>query len=170
MNARVALACFSLALASCSDSHGLDGDASVGADGGSSSYAGAYLTPECAPDDGAALSLLLFDAAVPECSADSERRSLTFYIFQGSSLFFPIEAPETITSSAASGGFGNGSATECPGGTPPCRVSMEWSITFETFQEDVGASGSYSITFADGETVTGRFDASWCSPGSIVCG
>lgn len=170
MDARAALACLSLILASCSDSHGRDGDASAGADGGSMSYAGAYISPDCAPDDGGALRLQLWDAPVPECSADTARRSLSFYIFQGSSLFFPIEAGETITSSAASGGFGNGSATECPGGTPPCRVSMDWSITFDTFQEDVGASGSYSITFAGGETATGRFDASWCSPGPIVCG
>lgn len=171
MNARAPQAVLSLLLVACSGSHLPVDDGGGGEDsGGASVYTGAYVSPECAPDDGAALRITLWEAAVPECSADPARRSLSFYLFEGSSTFFPIEPPETITSSSAGGGFGNGSATECPGGTPPCRVSQDWSLTFESFLPDAGASGTYSVTFADGETIRGRFDASWCSPAPILCG
>lgn len=161
----------------CSGSHGLGADAGPRADApatldasGSGDYAGAYLSPECAPDDGPALRLTLFDVAVPECSADTSARSLSFYLFSGTDDIFPITAPVTITSSSAGGGLGNGSATECPGGSPPCRSSQDWSLTFETFTQDVGATGTYAITFADGSSASGRFDASWCSFAPPTCG
>lgn len=161
----------SVFLASCAESHGTGDDAGDPArDAGAPSYAGAYISPECAPDDGAALRLTVWEGAVPECSADPARRSLSFYFFEGTDTFFPIVAPETITSRTTSGGFGNGSATACPGGTPPCRVSQDWSLTFESFEDGVGASGSYSITFADGTMESGRFDASWCSFAPPTCG
>jgi len=150
----------SLLLASCSTA--LPDAADGGGDAGS--FAGAFLSPDCAPDDGAALSLRLYEVAVPECSADTDHRVLSFYLFEGATSFLPIEAGETLTSSSASG-----SATACPGGEAPCRSGESWSLTFETYAEGTGASGTYTVTFDDGETVSGRFDAAWCDPG-VVCG
>ncbi len=166
-----------LLLGACSGSHGLGDDAGTGEDAGTSvdaatagGYAGAYIGPECAPDDGLAYYLTLWDGAVPECSADPARRSLSFYLFEGTDSFLPITAPVTINSNRTGGGFGNGSATECPGGSPPCRTAESWTLTFETFEDDAGASGTYSLTFADGSTTSGRFDASWCSFAPPMCG
>ncbi len=168
-------------LASCTGSHGPDNDAGTPAndaatvdaatfaDAGTAEYAGSYVTPDCAPDDGPAIRLLMWEVPVPECSADPSHGSLELYIFGGTDSVFPITAPVTITSSGAGGGLGNGSATECPGGTPPCRTSSDWSVTVETYEENAGASGTYTVTFA-GETVSGRFDASWCSFAPPTCG
>lgn len=161
MRNRTALLAALALLGACGESHVGD-DGAVPEDAPSStSFAGAYLTPECAPDDGEAYTLLLWAAAVPECSADGTQRSLSFYIFEGAERFFPIEPTETVSS---------GSATLCPGGEAPCRTSSEWSVTFDDFVADSGASGSYSVTFDGGETITGTFDASWCAPAPLMCG
>jgi hypothetical protein len=91
-------------------------------------------------------------------------------LFEGTDLFFPLVDGTSITSSASGGGFGNGTATACPGGTPPCQSSQTWTLTFDTFQDMNSASGSYSITWEDGSNASGRFDASWCEPFPPLCG
>lgn len=156
-----------VALVGCGQSH-------AGGDAGSASdatvvgaYAGAYVARECGPDDGPALRLTLWDAAVPECGADPDRRSLDVYLHDGASSVFPIEAGETVTSTVAAS---NGTATECPGGTPPCRSTQDWSITFTTFVQGSRAAGTYRVTFADGAGATGSFDATWCEPVPPLCG
>lgn len=158
----------SLSLAGCSESHApaVDGAASdtpaVGA------YAGAYVMNDCGPADGRALRLILWTFPVPECSADPARPSLEFYLY-GS--FFPITPGATITVTPPSGGgLGDGSATACPGGTPPCRTSQDFTLTFATFTEDAEASGTYSVRHADGTTDSGSFAASWCEAFPPICG
>lgn len=148
-------------LTACSSAHVGSDDAAIADDAGV--FTGAYLTPDCAPNDGAALTLTLYEAPVPECSADPDRRSLTFYFYPESAELFPIEAGDTIDSTNA-----GGSVSQCPGGTPPCRAADSWSITFTTYEEEGAASGTYTATF-DGETISGSFDATWCNPG-LVCG
>lgn len=154
----------SLVLCACSSTH-------VGDDGSTpSDFAGAYIRRDCAPDDGLAYRLLLWDQAVPECSADGARRSLSFTIFEGTDLFFPLSNGTSITSTASGVGFGNGTATACPGGTPPCLSSQSWTLTFDTFEDMSRANGSYSITWEDGSTTSGRFDATWCEVSPPLCG
>lgn len=147
----------------CSESHA-GGDASTDG-GGTSAYAGAYVMDECGPADGQALRVILFDGAVPECSADPDRRSLSLYLY---GAIFPITAGATITSSSASGA--TASAALCPGGTPPCQTSSDLTVTFDTFVDAASASGSYTITWADGSSDAGTFAAEWCTSGPIVCG
>lgn len=161
-----------LLLGACSSTHtGVDDGGSSGSDaGGASDFAGAYIGRDCAPDDGLAYRILLWDVAVPECSADPARRSLSFYIFSGTDVIFPLADGSVVTSTTSSGGFGNGSATLCPGGTPPCLTSQEFTLRFDRFTDMSGASGTYTIMFETGPQ-TGRFDASWCEGfGPPMCG
>jgi hypothetical protein len=119
---RPRLVAFTALLTACSGSHG-------GADAGPA--ASAFASDECAPDDGRALRIVISDA-IDACAADPSQPSIDFYLFSGTDSVFPIVAPATITSESGTT-FGNGSATECPGGTPPCRTSQDWSITFDVF-------------------------------------
>ncbi len=156
----------SILLCACSSTHLVD-------DGGvpSGPYAGAYIGRDCAPDDGLAYRILLYEVAASDCGSDGVSRSLSFYFFEGSDRFFPLMSGSTVTSTTSSGGFGNGSATACPGGTPPCRTSQTFTLTFDTFDDMSRAAGSYSITWEDGETANGTFDASWCEGfGPPLCG
>jgi hypothetical protein len=146
----------------CGTSHS-GGDASADG-GGTSDFAGAYVMDTCGPADGPALQVILFDAAVPECSADTDRRSLSFYVYGAR---FPITAGTTVTSSSASA---TGGASFCLGGASPCQTSSDFTITFDTFVDGASASGSYSISWTDGSTDAGTFGAEWCMSGPILCG
>ena len=137
-------------------------------DAGASQYTGAYVARACGPADGPALTLLLYAASVPAtCSADPTRPSLDFFIHDLGGATLPPTPGSTITSTAAAS---NGSATECPGGAPPCLTSDDWSVTFDTFTVDGPASGSYTIHWLDATSTTGSFDATNCSAGPVICG
>lgn len=157
----VALGLF--AMIGCGESH-TGGDASADS-GGTSDFAGAYVMDACGPADGHALQVLLYDVAVPDCSADTSRRTLAFYLY---GPVFPITPGTTVTSSSASGA--TGSATLCPGGTPPCQTSGDFTITFDTFVDGTSASGSYTVTWGDGSSDAGTFGAEWCTVGPVICG
>jgi hypothetical protein len=151
----------------CSETHGTVGD-DAGRDAPASGrYAGAYVMNECGPADGAANRLILWAFPVPECSADPAQPSLDFYLHGD---FLPITAGETITVTPPSSGLGGGRATACPGGTPPCRTSQDFTLTFATFEADVGARGTYEVRFADGTSESGSFDATWCQAFPPLCG
>ena len=126
---------------------------------GGSPFAGAYLIETCGPDGGAGLQILLYAVPVPECSADLDRPSLTINLYEGADLFFPITDGETVTSTAS---HNNGSASYCPGGEAPCRVTGDWAVTFTSYAEGGSAMGTYSLTFPDDE-MTGDFDALLCT-------
>ena len=64
---------------------------------------------------------------------------------------------------------GNGSATRCPGGTPPCQTATSGEVTFLTFEDGVRAAGTYTIAFDGGSPEAGSFDATWCA-GPPGCG
>lgn len=151
-----------LILSACSSSH-IETDAGSGTDSGSSTstYAGAYMGRGCAPDDGPAYVITLWDGAVPECTTDPTMRTLEFY-FEG----VAISSGTTLTSST----LAFASVSECPGGSPPYHVSSDFTLDFTAFTELASASGTYAITWTDGSTSSGSFDASWCEVTPPFCG
>ena len=117
------------------------------------------VSPDCGPADGPALRFGFFQSRLPgRCDGDPGLRSVSLYVHDLGGATFPPVAPTTISSTASSGG----SASECPGGSPPCRISGDFSLTLDSYTEGVGATGSYTIAWPDGSTTTGAFDAEWC--------
>jgi len=142
------------------------GDAPSGAD--ADVMENAFIARSCGPADGPALQLTISDFLDPSmCTADPLRASTMFYIHDLGGASLPPTAGATITSTAAAS---NGNATQCPGGSPPCRLSEEWSITFATYSDTGGATGQYTITWIGGEVSTGSFVATRCETGPILCG
>jgi hypothetical protein len=129
---------------------------------------GAYVADSCGPADGPALQITISDTLDPtSCSADPMRASTSFYLHDLGGATLPPAAGSTFTSTAAAS---NGSAVQCPGGSPPCRLSETFSITFTRYEIDGGATGQYTITWEGGETSTGNFDAARCESGPVICG
>ena len=129
---------------------------------------GSYVSDTCGPADGPALQITISEFLDPAaCTADPLHASTSFYIHDLAGGTLPPSAGTTITSTAAAS---NGSASQCPGGSPPCRVSEDWSITFTSYAVDGGAAGQYTITWGDGSTSVGSFDATRCEHGPILCG
>jgi hypothetical protein len=129
---------------------------------------GAYVADSCGPADGPALQITISDTLDPtSCSADPMRASTSFYLHDLGGATLPPAAGSTFTSTAAAS---NGSAVQCPGGSPPCRLSETFSITFTRYEADGGATGQYTITWEGGETSTGNFDAVRCESGPVICG
>jgi hypothetical protein len=126
------------------------------------------ISRACGPADGFALRLGLYESPpLAECAGDPLEGSLTFFIHDLGGATLPPTSGTVVTSTLASS---NGVADECPGGTPPCRTSQTWSVTFDSYTEDVGATGSYSVTWEGGEISTGNFSAVWCDRGPVICG
>ena len=153
MLARIIIPALALALAACGSSHSGD-------DGGAGIYAGAHVRYACGPADGPAYELVLYEAGAP-CAPDSNTRSLRWLFYDD-----PITAGTVVTSTSTSSA---GWVGFCPGGDAPCVTSETWRISFDSFEPDVGASGSYSVTWPDGSVETGTFDATWCGE-PPVCG
>lgn len=127
-----------------------------------------FVSRTCGPADGPALTLTISDFLdATTCSADGERASTYFFIHDLGGATIPPTSGATITSSTAES---NGTATHCPGGSPPCRLSETWSVTFTTYADDGGASGQYVIMWEGGETSTGTFQATRCTSGPVICG
>lgn len=128
----------------------------------------AFIARSCGPADGPALQITISDFRDPSmCTADPLRPSTMFYVHDLGGASLPPTAGATITSTMASS---NGSATQCPGGSPPCRLSEDWSITFATYEDRGGATGQYTITWIGGEVSTGTFVATRCEAGPVLCG
>ena len=79
-----------------------------------------------------------------------------------------ITPPETFQ---LAGIVSDGSVSYCPAGDgPPCVLPVAGTITFETYELDGPASGSFVIDLGD-ELIEGDFDAERCEPASpIRCG
>lgn len=138
-----------------SDAAGRD---SATSDSGPSPYTGALVHDDCGPADGPAIRVLLYGATMPTCRADPDLPSLDFYIYSGG---FPPAPGSTYTDA--------GVVTSCPGGTPPCRTSSNFSVTFDSYSTGGGATGSYLISWGSDPRETGTFDAQRCEI-DILCG
>jgi hypothetical protein len=129
---------------------------------------GAFIARDCGPADGPALRLLMSEALDPSsCSHDPLRPSTQFYVHDLGGATLPPAAGATITSTVAAS---NGTATVCPGGRPPCRLSEDWTLTFVTYDDAAGATGQYVIRFDDGTMAMGNFAATRCESDPPICG
>lgn len=157
-----------LLLSACGDSDGpSDSGGADASDAGNGAFEGAFIEDTCAPDDGPAVSVTLYDSLTAACEADGIARTLVITVWGGTT--FPIPPGTTVTSTAVDGGLGNGTATLCLGGTAPCLTSADFTVTFDEYVQDDTASGTYSITFAGDNIESGTFDAPWCG-GDALCG
>lgn len=128
----------------------------------------AIVASSCGPADGPAIELNISDTIDrSSCSPDPLRASTTFYIHDLGGATLPPTPGATITSVD---GAIHGNASQCPGGSPPCRSSEHFSVTFATYSVTGGASGQYTIQWSDGTTTSGTFDADRCMSRPPVCG
>lgn len=126
------------------------------------------VAPACGPADGPALRFGSYASLNPAlCAGDPAGRAVEIMFHDLGEAPYPPVAPTTVTSTEAAS---NGFATECPGGSPPCRTSQDWELTLDTFEEEVGATGSYVIHWEDGSTTSGNLAATWCDEGPLLCG
>lgn len=127
----------------------------------------AIVASSCGPAGGPAIELNISDAIDRgACSLDPTRASTTFYIHDLGGATLPPTAGATITSVE---GALNGNASTCPGGSPPCRSSEHFTVTFATYSVTGGASGQYTIQWPDGTSTSGTFDADRCMTRPPVC-
>jgi hypothetical protein len=126
-------------------------------------FANQIIADDCAPNDGPALRMLFTDDTIgAECRADGLGPSIEIRVWTRS-----ITAPQTIIFTDEN--F-RGSATNCLGGTAPCQTTANGEIRFDSYQQDVGATGTWRLEFG-GSVQTGSFDVDWCDPTTpLVCG
>jgi hypothetical protein len=150
------------------DDAGGGGDADADAEGGSadgstddtdaapSPYGAHLIRPSCAPNDGAAVRILLGEAIGGDgCNVDDGGAIVDLEVWTRD-----IEAPETVE--FGDGDF-TGAGTACPGGEEPCFTYQEGAIHFDRYDDGTGAAGSFTLGSGN-EQVSGTFDATWCEP------
>lgn len=122
-----------------------------------------WISDACGPADGPALWLSLGETTVLDsCLAGGVGdRRINLWVWD-------VEVLEVGGTVQLDGVEGDGEL--CPGGDDPCEEATGGSITFDGLEEDVDASGSWTMTTASG-TWQGSFDTSWCEwPGPLPCG
>ena len=126
---------------------------------GQSEFRYALIQRSCAPWDGAAIEMTLTKER-----ATCQRRPAP-YIEMGVWKGLPIQPGQVVKFAAISDvGF----ASRCEREND-CVRAESGEITFDTYKDGVGASGSYVLHFKGGETVSGSFDAKWCEM-RVMCG
>jgi hypothetical protein len=136
---------------------GDDDDAAPTPDAGPSPYPTHFIRRACAPNDGPAVRMLLghgVDGAL--CTLDPVSSSVNIELWTQD-----IEAPGTYLFSARDP---LGAGQVCIGGDGPCVIYQEGEIVFDTFELDVGASGTWRLFGDRGFEESGTFDATWCDP------
>lgn len=121
---------------------------------------------DCAPNDGAALVLA---PAQPDdtCSLalDADRAGLGVWIYLYGDL--PGITGGTVAFDAQNN---NASAQYCSDATSgTCVGAVSGEVDFRGFVDGVSASGTWTLTLADGNIIYGSFDADWCEA-DVVCG
>jgi hypothetical protein len=132
---------------------GSAGDGAPGADGGR--YSVQLVSPSCGPADQAAVAILLGEPTGGSCAVDDSAPSVRLEVWTRE-----ITAP-AMFSFAPGEALGGGQL--CPGGERPCLSYATGDISFDTYDETSGATGSWRLIDEAG-TVTGSFDATWCDP------
>jgi hypothetical protein len=131
------------------------------ADAGPSSFPAHIAYRSCAPNDGPALTVVLGTASAQECAMDVDQPSLAITVYLPS---YAIDPPVDY-------GFGGevdtGFAEYCPGGDGPCASGGIGTLHVQTFEDGVGATGSFQVSLGSGPSA-GSFDASACPP--LLCG
>ena len=158
--ARGTLEAESGAVAAASTSSGSGGSAGSG---GSTPAEPGRIQPDCAPNDGPAIRLVI-DGGASTCFGP-ESTGLYVYIY-GADLV-NLQAGATLT---IGDGVSNAetSASRIVGPTQQV-VATGGTVSFSAFAKGASAAGSYHVTFTDGSTLAGSFAAVWCS-GVPGCG
>ena len=125
----------------------------------------ATLTPDCAPDDGPALTLR---AGLDEASCGED-----FVAPDGPWVRIALwtDLPEAdgdrveITADNGKGGIW----WYPDGGTTDWHALTDGSVTFDSYTPDGPASGTYTVVLEDGSSLSGTFDASFCDE-EPLCG
>ena len=123
-------------------------------DAAPSGFAADIVRPACAPNDGAAIRVLLGEPlGGTTCGVDDTVSMVDLEVWTND-----ITAPQTFDLEDLVG-----AATVCPGGEEPCRMYSTGTITFETFEAGTGATGSFDVG-AGADSLSGNFSAEWCEP------
>jgi len=112
------------------------------------------IVPSCVPPGEPTLQVLLGAEPIggQACTVEATLEAVRFEISR-----LEIIAPVTFVI----GPDAEVSGAHCPGGTAACQEAEAGSITFDTYEPEVGASGSWELT-VQGAELSGRFDARWC--------
>jgi hypothetical protein len=142
-----------LLLASCSSENDLSLPAPP------AGFPTAYATRDCAPADGPALRLYL--AAEPSEALPPPSPFVDVAVWQGVGA---LSGKRVEWSGASS----EGNARRCAS-ADACAPATQVVLQFRPIGPDSSVRGTMSLTFADGSTVTGGFDAAWRSA-TMLCG
>jgi hypothetical protein len=122
-------------------------------------YPFAYATNGCGPTDGPGTRLILTSEAVTELPASVPRVEVTIYRraadLQGEQFTW-------------AGSSNEGQSARCDAASQ-CEPATATSIGFRDNTADTVLTGTVSLRFGDGTTVSGGFDAAWKRTG-LVCG
>jgi hypothetical protein len=124
-----------------------------------SPYSYALIRPSCAPWDGAAIEVTLTKEPA-QCSR-TDGPYLVIGVWRGLPLH---DGQEVKFDSISSIGF----ASTCAK-AGDCERAESGTVVFEKIQQDSSASGHYELHFKGSKTLTGKFNAKWCSD-RILCG
>ena len=124
------------------------------ADAAPSLFATNIIRPACAPNDGAAVRILLGEpVGGTGCNVDDSVSMVDLEVWTND-----IDAPQTFDLADLTG-----AATVCPGGEEPCRSYNEGTIEFDTFEDGVSATGTFDVG-EGADSISGNFSAEWCDP------
>lgn len=123
-------------------------------------------TPSCAPWDGEAYTFTLpvFEAPA-SCDAPPAGAYVRIAVWDSAQL--PLSAGDSFTfddTGATGGGWSH------PTGDPGTyETASSGSLSLVSWSETAGGVGTWTLTLADGSTLSGGLDALWC-PADILCG
>jgi len=124
-----------------------------------SPYSYALIRSSCAPWDGAAIEVYLTKEPA-QCSR-TDGPYLVIGVWRGLPLH---DGQEVKFNSISSIGF----ASTCAK-AGDCERTESGTVVFDKVQQDSSASGHYELHFKGGKTLTGNFNAKWCTD-RVVCG
>lgn len=113
----------------------------------------AHTSASCAPWDGAAVDLVVDD--VKEC-ATSPRAMVAIAIWKG----LPLASGKVLD---FRDGSQEGSGRKCPADGSRCTMAKHVELVIDTYDDKTMAmTGYYTLTFADGSTLSESFNATRC--------
>ena len=153
MRKRVVMLPLALLLASCNSENDLSLPAPP------PGFPTAYAMRDCAPADGPALRLYL--AAEPSEALPPPAPFVDVAVWQGVGALSGKRVEWNGPSSA-------GTARRCTT-AEACEPATQVVLQFRPVAADTSVTGTMTLTFADGATVTGGFNAAWRSA-TMLCG
>ena len=124
------------------------------------------IAPDCMPHPSRPAVLLTFSVAERGCEANLPQDTgfVLIKLFDGGDAgLFPILPGTTFVFEKDSDEMANGTGSLCRH-RRDCDHARNGEVTFETFDPGGGATGTWRLNFAGGQSVVGEFDATWCQP------